>query len=103
MRRLLVAKRSPLGANALQRVAVGFAGPDPQGVVDRRHEDLAVADLPGAGARGNDPDRLVREVGRHGDLDPELRQEVHDIFGAAVDFGVTLLAAVALDLGYRHA
>src|ERR1700730_11213707 len=100
---LPVAKRGPLRLSALKRVAVGFAGPDPQGVIDRRHEDLAVADLAGAGARGNDPDRLVGEVGRDSDLDPELRQEVHDIFGAAVDFGVTLLAAVALDLGYRHA
>src|SRR3954471_21755409 len=88
---------------ALKRVAVGLAGPDPQRVIDRRHEDLAVADLPGAGARGDHPDRLVGEVGRDSDFDSELRQEVHDIFGAAVDFGMALLAAVTLDLGYRHA
>ena len=34
----------------LERVAVGFAGADPQRMIDRRHEDLAIADL--AGARG---------------------------------------------------
>src|SRR6476646_9167838 len=104
MTRLLHANRSPLRPKAaLKRVAVGFAGPDPQGVIDRRHEDLAVADLPGAGARGNDSDRLVRKVGRDCDFDPELGQEVHDIFGAPIDLGMALLAAVTLDLGYRHA
>jgi len=36
-------------------------------------------------------------------FDPQLGQEVHDIFGAAIDFGVALLAAIALDLGHRHA
>src|SRR3954466_10195206 len=88
---------------ALKRVAVGLAGPDPQRVIDRRHEDLAIADLPGAGARGNAPDRLVRELGGDSDLDPELRQEIHHIFSAAIDLGVPFLAAVALDLGHRHA
>jgi hypothetical protein len=34
----------------LERVAVGFAGPDPQRVIDRRYEYLAVADLAGARA-----------------------------------------------------
>jgi len=53
----------------LQRVAVGFAGADAQGVIDRRHEDLAVADLAGACVRGDDLDRLVREIGGHSDLD----------------------------------
>ena len=37
------------------------------------------------------------------DFDSQLGQEVHDIFGAAIDLGVALLAAVALDLGHRHA
>ena len=35
----------------------------------------------------------------HRDLDLQLRQEAHGIFGAAVDFRVALLAAVAFDLG----
>ena len=30
-------------------------------------------------------------------------QEIHGIFGAAIDFGVALLPAVALDLGDGHA
>jgi hypothetical protein len=54
----------------LQRVAIGFAGPNSQGVIDRRHEDLAVTDLPGAGAGANDLDRLVGEIRCDRDLDP---------------------------------
>src|SRR5207244_614294 len=37
------------------------------------------------------------------DLDFDLRQEVDDVFGAAIDFGVTLLPAETLDLADRHA
>src|SRR5580704_10891947 len=87
----------------LERVAVGLAGADPKRMIDRRHEDLAVADLAGARARGDDVDRLAGEVGGDRDFDAKLGQEIHDIFGAAVDFGVALLAAIALDLGDRHA
>src|SRR5215471_14516155 len=85
-----------------KRVAVGFPGPDAQRVIERRDEDLAVADLAGARIGGDDVDRLLREIGRHGDLDAQFGQEIHDIFGAAVDLGVTLLAAIALDLRHRH-
>src|ERR1700737_5514840 len=82
--------------SASERVAVGFAGPDPQRVIDRRHEYLAVADLAGARACGDDVNRLVGEFRSDGDLDAQLRQKIHDIFGAAIDFGVALLAAVTL-------
>jgi hypothetical protein len=40
--------------------------------------------------------------GRHRHLDSNLGQEVHGIFGAAIDFGVPLLTAVALDLAGGH-
>src|SRR5258708_8074589 len=90
-------------AEILERVAVGFAGPDPQRVIDRGHEDLAVADLAGAGAGGDDVDGLGGELRRNSDFDSELGPEIHDIFGAAVDFGVALLAPITLDLGDRHA
>ena len=35
----------------------------------------------------------------HRDLDLHFRQEVHRVFGAAIDFGLPLLAAESLDLG----
>src|SRR4051812_22982540 len=47
--------------------------------------------------------KLRIELGGNRDLDPQLGQEIHDIFGAAIDLGVTFLAAVALDLGDGHA
>src|SRR5262249_59021492 len=66
-------------------------------------EDLAVADL--AGLRGADDglDHLVDEIAAHRHLDARLRHEVDHVLGAAVELGVTALAAEALDLGHRHA
>src|SRR3954451_15579591 len=89
--------------NALERVSVGFAGPYPQSVVDRRHEDLAISDLPGARASSDHLDCFFREIGRDRDFDFQFWQKIHDIFGATVDFGMAFLAAVTLDLGYGHA
>ena len=82
---------------------MGNLNQNAQRMFDRRHEDLAVADLAGARVRGDDLDRLVGKVGGDRDLDAQLGQEIHDIFGAAIDFGVALLAAVTLDLGDGHA
>src|ERR1700682_5735235 len=65
----VVAGRARNFRKRLQRVAVGFAGADAQGVIDRRHEDLAVPDLAGACVGGDDRDRLVREVGGDCDFD----------------------------------
>src|SRR6476659_9686536 len=53
--------------------------------------------------RGDDANRLFGNVGVDLYFDAQLGQEVHDIFGAAIDFGVALLAAVTLDLGDGHA
>src|SRR4029077_20693215 len=93
----------PLRKKFLQRVAVGLASADAQRMIDRRDEDLAVADLPGARLRRDDLHRLVGDLGGHRDLDPQFGQEVHDIFGAAIDFGMALLTTIALDLGHGHA
>src|SRR5579871_5375999 len=89
-------------AKWLERVAVGFASPDPQRVIDRRYENLAVANLPGARACGNHIDCLVGDIGCDRDLDPQLGQEVHDILSTAIDLGMALLPAVTLDFGDRH-
>src|SRR5690606_30845258 len=66
-------------------------------------EDLAVADATGLGALADGRDDGVSLRVVDGDLDLELGKEMHGIFGAAVDLGMALLPAVALDLGYRHA
>src|SRR5262249_4314238 len=86
-----------------ERVAVGFAGADAQRVLDRPDENLAVADLPGARRRAERLDHPVGVLGCDRDLDADLGQEVHDVLGAAIDFGVALLAAVAFDFRHRHA
>ena len=53
-----------------------------------------------APAMASTPGRRDR---RHHDLDLDLGQEVHGVFGAAIDLGVALLAAEPLDLGDGHA
>src|SRR5580704_6578318 len=88
---------------SLERVGVRLTGADANRLLDRRHKDLAVADLPGLGGRADGFDRLLGEIGGDSDLEPDLGQEVHGIFGAAIDFHMALLAAVAFDLGHGHA
>src|SRR5260370_21113215 len=86
----------------LQRVYVGLAGPDAYGLIDRGDEDLSVTDLPGLGCCNDGFDGGAHAIGRHRHLDANLGQKVHDVFGAAVDFGVAFLAAIALDLARCH-
>src|SRR5262245_7691432 len=90
-----------LGAGSKRR-SVGFAGTDAYGLVDAEHEDLSVADLAGLGCGRDGLDHFVDLVGRHGHLDLQLGQKAHGIFGAAIDFGMALLAAISLDLGHGH-
>ena len=67
-----------------------------------RDENLAVADPPGPGGA---PDRLDRSfdllVTKH-NLDFHLGEKVNDIFGAAVELGVSLLPPKPLGLGDRY-
>src|ERR1700758_2205052 len=84
---------------ALQRGRVGFAGADADGVIESGDEDLAVADLAGLGGARDGLDHLVDLIGWAGDLELDLRQEADGVFGAAIDFGMALLAPVALHLG----
>src|SRR5271163_2993616 len=88
---------------ALDRVRAGFAGADPDGLVDVRYKYLAIADAAGL---GRDPDRLDRRpkifVGDH-DLDFHLRQKVDDILGPAIKLGMALLAAEALRFQHGYA
>src|ERR1019366_6282399 len=72
---------------ALEGVLAGLAGADANDLLERRDEDLAVTDL--AGAR--------RRLNR---LDDHLGQEIDDVLGVAIELGVALLAAEALD--FRH-
>src|SRR5262249_33748112 len=82
--------------------AIALSGGDARRAVDAEDEDLAVADLAGLGRGRDGVDGLVDLIGRHRDLDLDLRQEAHRIFGATVDFRVAFLPPVPLDLRHGH-
>src|SRR6059058_1750688 len=71
-------------------------------MVEVDDEDLAVADLAGLCSRGDGVDGLVDLIGGNSDLDLDLGQEAHGVFGAAIDFRVTLLTAIAFDFRHRE-
>src|SRR5947207_4020318 len=77
----------------------GFGGADPNGFLDVGHEDLAVADPPGLGGAPDGVDRLLDQVIPDHDLDFDLGQEIHNVFGAAIEFGVPLLSPETLGFG----
>src|SRR5262245_17169145 len=86
----------------LERVGVGLAGADAHRALDPVHENLAVADLSGLGGIGDRLHDLLDLIVVDCDVEAYLGQEIHGVFGAAIDFLVSLLAAVALDLGNGH-
>src|SRR3954451_15193737 len=71
-------------------------------MVEVDDEDLAVADLAGLGSCCDGVDGLVDLIRGDSDLDLDLGQEAHRIFGAAIDFRVALLAAITFDFRHRE-
>src|SRR3954447_17043452 len=94
---------SPRSLDFLERVVVGLTGADAHGAIEVVNKDFSVADLPGFGSAADRGHDLVGDAVLDADLDLELGQEVHGVFGAAIDFSVALLPAEALDLGDGHA
>src|SRR6218665_2664449 len=84
---------------ASKRVLARLAGADADDLLDVVHEDLAVADLAGARRAFDRFDHALDQVVGHGGLDLDLGQEVDHVLRAAVQLGVALLAAEALDFG----
>ena len=76
---------------------VRFARPDAHDVLEVHHEDLPVADPAGVRGRGDRLDHLVAEFVGNGDLELDLREKVNDVFGAAIELRMSLLAPEALD------
>src|SRR6185312_8788236 len=83
----------------LESVCIGLTRADANGLLDREDENLSVADLAGLGGSGDRADHLLDLVGRDRDLDLQLGEKVHGVFGAAIDFRVPFLSSVAFDLG----
>src|SRR2546425_7681142 len=73
---------------SLHGVGSALAGPDADHLVHRRDEDLAVADLPGAGTGHDRVDRVGNLVVLHQDRQLHLGDEVHDVLRAPVELGV---------------
>src|SRR5436309_10883582 len=87
----------PSGADGL---AAALAGADADAVLQRQHEDLAVADLAGVAGAGGVHDRLDRRLHERlvdGDLQLDLRQQPDLELAAAVDLGEAALPAAAAD------
>src|SRR5215471_4819789 len=87
----------------LDRVQPGFTGPDADCFLYVGDEDLAVADAPGLCRAADRLDGLFDQLVRDHDLDLHLGQEIDDVFGAAIELGVSLLPAEALGFGHRNA
>jgi len=87
----------------LEGIAIAFACSDAHRVIDRHHEDLAVADFARPRGLGYGLHGPVCHILGDSDIDPQLGHEINLIFGAPVDLGVALLAAIAYDLGDGHA
>ena len=83
----------------VQRGAAGLAGADADDLLQVGDENLAVADLSGARGLLDGLDDALDHVVVHGGLELHLGQEVDHVLGAAVQLGVALLAAKALDFG----
>src|SRR5947209_13293613 len=77
-------------------LATALAGADADAVLQREHEDLAVADLPGTGGAGGVNDGLDRAIDEgvvDGDLQFQLGQELYLDLGAAIHLGIAALPA----------
>ena len=65
--------------------------------------DISVADPSGLGGATDCLDGLVRHVIGENNLDLHLGQEIHDVFRASIELGVSLLTPEAVRLGQRNA
>src|SRR5262249_35157072 len=85
------------------RVRAVLPGADADRLFDGRYEDLAVADPARMGGLLDGFDGPLDHRVFHDDLDLHLRQEIDDVFRAAVQFGVALLTPDPLSLGHGYA
>src|SRR5690606_5472991 len=91
--RLVIGSSSCAGRSV--RARAGRAGAAADAPLQVRDKDLPAADLPGTGSILDRLDGLVGELVDDGGLELDLGQEVDDVFGAAIELGMALLAAEA--------
>src|SRR4051794_21438875 len=106
--------RSPLASSTLplsllptrfefELYRVLLAGADVVALLDRHHEDAAVADLSRAGGADDRLDGLIDRAVGDDDFDFHFRQQADFVLASAIDGRVPLLPAVAAHLGHGHA
>src|SRR4051794_30157513 len=100
----LPSELDPDGSNReSDRLGAALAGPDPDAVVHRQDEDLAIADLavrPAPARLDDRVDRRLDEVLVDGDLQLDLPEQVHRDLVPPINLGVTLLTPEPLDVGH---
>lgn len=79
-----------------------FIGPDADGVFNRADKHFSIPDFAGFCGFDDGVDRAVQQVVLDHELDLDLRQKIHRVFTASINFGVTLLPAKALHLTDSH-
>src|SRR5215471_18593722 len=72
---------------------------DADGFLDIEDENLSVADAAGSRSLLHGINAGFEPILRNDDLDLHLWQEIHDILGAAVEYGMALLPPETLGLG----
>src|SRR3954469_5775409 len=81
--RRATAPRAASVRSGLERIGVDLLRADTDGLFEVDDENLAVADLAGACGGGDRLDGALELLVGDGDLDLQLGEEVHDVFGAA--------------------
>src|SRR6185503_122560 len=87
----------------LKRRVAGLARADAHRMLEIEDEHLAIADRARTRGPRDGFQYLLDERVRHSRFDLRLRHEVDRVLGPAVELGMPLLSAEALDLGHRHA
>ncbi len=81
-----------------QGVLTCFAGADPNSLFYLRDENLSIPDASGMSRLLDRLDRLLELIVAENNLDFYLGQEINNVLGPPIEFGVALLAAEALHL-----
>mgnify|MGYP007027297045 CR=1 FL=1 len=84
----------------LNRLFSPFSGADADDVLHRRDENFSVADTPRVGGLKDGIDGALKHIVLEDQFDFHLGQEIDDVFSAAIQFGVALLAAEPL--GFKN-
>lgn len=87
----------------LDRVLARLTGPNPEGILNRDDEYLALTDPAGFGLLLNQLHHLRHPVVLHDHLDLDFGNEVDLVLRPAIDLAVAPLSSEPLDLGHGEA